>query len=244
VAKKVRSACVLPLRPSSIPFRRASTKAGSRHKEFINALTVYINHLSCVSYFKSQHIYFYEHRKIKLAMKYIFSVLWILCALLQAQAQHEHDSESKPVVNNAFDSIKSLVGNWKGTYKWTGIRTGEGEANFAYSLTGGGSAVIEHFMHKGQPFMTTVYHVDNTDIRATHYCATNTQPRFKADTYNEKENSINFQFVDVTNYLKPELGHISGIELKFERADRLLILWHYTSSKGDSLERIELTRTN
>jgi hypothetical protein len=47
-------------------------------------------------------------------------------------------------------------------------------------LTGNGSALVESLIMGGVPTMTTVYHLDEADLRMTHYCGAKNQPRLKA----------------------------------------------------------------
>ena len=69
-----------------------------------------------------------------------------------------------------FAQLKSLAGDWKGTFEWTGARTGKGSMNASYYLTGNGSALVENLIMEGAPIMTSVYHLDGVDLRMTHYC--------------------------------------------------------------------------
>src|SRR5262245_58184333 len=83
----------------------------------------------------------------------------------------------------AFEKLKTLAGNWEGTFKWTGARTDEGQMNVTYSLTGRGTTVIENLGDQNDPSMTTAYHMDNGSLRMTHFCGVGNQPRLKAIQY-------------------------------------------------------------
>ena len=167
----------------------------------------------------------------------------VLGAFLNARAQHDHGDNAKPEENKAFTMVKGLVGNWKGTFRWTGARKGEGEMDAHYYLTGNGSAVVEDLIAGGQPVMTSVYHLDGSDLRATHFCAANNQPRLKADAFNENEQSVNFQFVDITNLPTPGSPHVQGLELDFKSPDQVDVIFTFTSSGALSYEHITLNRT-
>src|SRR5438309_11983397 len=43
--------------------------------------------------------------------------------------------------------------------------------NAKYYLTGNGTTVVENLIVDGNANMTTVYHLDGADLRATHYCS-------------------------------------------------------------------------
>ena len=47
------------------------------------------------------------------------SFLLILAAnfVIVSKTQHEHSDSAKPVNNEQFNLIKTLVGNWKGSFK-------------------------------------------------------------------------------------------------------------------------------
>ena len=53
---------------------------------------------------------------------------------------------------------------------------------------------------------------------------------------------LRFVFVDATNLGDPPGPHVDGVELRFLDAAHAELFFHFTSAKGDSLERIALTR--
>lgn len=53
-----------------------------------------------------------------------------------------------------FDRLKTLTGDWEGTFEWSEGRTGSGTLSVSYSLTGGGSALVENLIMGGVPTMT------------------------------------------------------------------------------------------
>ena len=100
-----------------------------------------------------------------------------------------------------FERMRSLVGNWEGTLEWSGARSETGKLRVTYHLTGGGSALVEDLLMSETdiPTMTTVYHLDGSDLRMTHYCAAMNQPRLKAAVVDDATGTASFAFVDVTN---------------------------------------------
>ena len=80
----------------------------------------------------------------------------------------------------ALDQLKTLAGNWEGTFEWTGARTANGTMKAAYYTTGNGSAVVENLIMENATVMTSVYHLDVADLRMTHFCGAQNQPRLKA----------------------------------------------------------------
>ena len=149
------------------------------------------------------------------------------------------EEESKAM----FTKMKSLVGKWKGTFKWTGVRTGGGDIGAEYYLTGFGSSLIENlFTGDGTVSMTSVYHLDWDDLRMTHFCGANNHPRLKAAEMDVSVNTVSFEFIDITNFTNEGIGHVNGVSLEFPEPDLLNIVFNFTSSKGESTEYITMKR--
>lgn len=140
----------------------------------------------------------------------------------------------------ALDRIRALEGEWVGETWWSNDPDRRDPVTLAYRSTGHGSAVIEDFRMQGRSVMTTVYHVDGDDLRATHFCTRN-QPRLKATRF--AADVIGFDFVDITNLASPDAGHVSGLELRTATPDRLEIRFTYTRAGVDVYEHIELRRS-
>lgn len=102
-------------------------------------------------------------------MRQIFILLGAVLALLAGPGwAGEADPEDA-----RFEFLKGLAGTWVGT-------TPEGEQLFEFRLTAGGHAVEEREMIGTPMEMLTVYHMDGTDLVATHYCVLGNQPRATA----------------------------------------------------------------
>lgn len=139
--------------------------------------------------------------------------------------------------------LRGLAGDWEGTLEWTGGRTGTGPVRATYRLTGNGSAIVEDLVMNNAaiPSMTSVYHLDGPDLRMTHYCGANNQPRLKASRIDEERGVIQFSFVDATN-LSAQPAHVEAVEIRFLPDDRLVIEFTFTGGATKSLEHIELRR--
>lgn len=142
----------------------------------------------------------------------------------------------------AFQRLKDLVGNWEGTFAWSGGRTATGKMDAQYYTTGNGSAVVENLLVDGTPTMTSVYHLDGSDLRVTHFCGAQNQPRLKATAINADGSEITFSFVDITNLRSPEAGHVHGADLRFLDANHINLRFHFNSGDKDSDELIDLKR--
>ena len=142
----------------------------------------------------------------------------------------------------ALAKIRSLAGEWEGPFEWTGARTGSGTMRVSYSLTGYGSAVVENLSTGGDPSMTSVYHLDGADLRMTHFCGAQNQPRLKASRIDLTQGAVDFSFVDITNLKSPDAPHVNGAELRFIDADHITLTFLFESGAQKSRERIVLKR--
>ena len=105
----------------------------------------------------------------------------------------------------ALDQLKALAGNWEGTFEWTGGRTANGPMKATYYTTGNGSAVVENLITENAPVMTSVYHLDGADLRMTHFCGAQNQPRLKAGQIDLAKGSIDFDSVSYTHLTLPTI---------------------------------------
>ena len=139
-----------------------------------------------------------------------------------------------------FDRMRSLVGKWEGTFKWSDGRAGPLRAS--YYLTGNGSALVENLIMGDVPSMTTVYHLDGADLRMTHFCAAQNQPRLKATEFNEPDSSVAFSLIDVTN-AATHPAHVDAFALHIVDADDLTLTFDFRGASGKkAIETIVLRR--
>ncbi|MDJ0708900.1 MAG: hypothetical protein QNJ14_00850 [Woeseiaceae bacterium] len=122
---------------------------------------------------------------------------------------------------------ETLPGKWHGAYAdgtadnpigdWT-------ETSVEYELTAGGTALIENYVDdRGRPYMTTVYHQDNNDLRATHFCGARNHPRMIARKISHEERSVEFDFVDVANLKTVNSYHSRGLLLEIISEDSIIL---------------------
>jgi hypothetical protein len=166
----------------------------------------------------------------------------ILAALLAASPGIPAPATTPSAAAADLQRLRSLVGKWHGTVEWTGARTDEGEMDAVYSETGHGTAVVESLVSDGETIMTSVYHLDAGTLRMTHYCGVGNQPRLREEPPSEDPRRIRFAFVDATNLGDPPAPHVDGVEILFVDAAHVELSFHFTSPRGDSRERIALTR--
>ena len=163
----------------------------------------------------------------------LFALLF--CTLAFAQDKPSPAAES-------FSQMKSLVGEWSGTYQWSGGRNSGGQITVRYRMTGMGSALVEDLIQDGTPTMTTIYHLDGNDLRMTHYCGAQNQPRLKASQIDMAKKHIVFDFVDITNLKAPDAPHVYGFEMEMPSPTKLQLTFLFEGAGKQSRELISLTR--
>jgi hypothetical protein len=142
----------------------------------------------------------------------------------------------------ALDRMSALAGDWHGTMSWRGARSETGTITATYRVTAMGSAVVETLMSNGVPTMTSVYHLDGSDLRVTHYCGARNQPRLKADRVDLEEGVLDFDYVDATNLASPSAPHVNGIKLQFDGNDHLILEFRFVAADTVSYETLDLHR--
>jgi len=144
----------------------------------------------------------------------------------------------------ALEEMKSLAGDWAGTAEWTGARSGAYPMKASYYVTGNGSALVENLITEGSPVMTSVYHLDGADLRMTHFCGAQNQPRLKANQMDLASGVINFAFVDITNLRSPDAPHVHGMEMRLIDPNHIVVTFLFQSGNNQSREGIDLKRSS
>jgi hypothetical protein len=145
--------------------------------------------------------------------------------------------------SKALGQMKSLAGDWEGTAEWSGARTGTYPMSASYYVTGNGSALVENLIAEGSPVMTSVYHLDGADLRMTHFCGAQNQPRLKADQMDLAHGLINFAFVDITNLHSADAAHVHGMEMRLIDSNHINITFLFQAGEKESRELIDLKRS-
>ena len=139
------------------------------------------------------------------------------------------------VAEKDFNRLKALSGEW---YLTGGVRLGEElEANpdkafLDYSVSSGGHAVVEKLFVDQPQEMTTVYYLDQGQLRMDHYCSLGNQPRMIA--VSSPDNEIAFQLVGVDNMPDKNDLHISSHSLEFSGPNELTVYWGATEGQKDA----------
>ena len=178
----------------------------------------------------------FEKRHVGLTLA--LSVLWLgfdLSPVTRANA-NPAAAEGRVVTDldsqAAFERLKGLVGEWKGTWEPGSVPT-----TVTYTLTGNGSALIEDYA-VAETTMATIYHLDGDDLMLTHYCSIGNQPRMRAASMGEDFERIQFDFIDVTNLESG--GYSERLVVSMLEENRISL--RYTGSRTGRTSGVELER--
>jgi hypothetical protein len=136
-----------------------------------------------------------------------------------------------------WEKIKSLIGEWDGYVLEGGQKI---TTHISVRMTGDGSAVM-HWMGAGTPNeMITMFHMDKTELLATHYCAAHNQPRFRAVSSSQPTQVV-FEFKDGTN-IRPGDGFMRQLAITFVDADHHNETWGYDNNGKIESATFNMTR--
>src|SRR5438046_3295707 len=124
----------------------------------------------------------------------------------------------------AFDSLATLKGEWKGEQEGVKI-------SLVYTLTANGSAFMEEFRPESGPVMVTMFTVDGDHLIATHYCSAKNQPQMVTSAIADVQKPLEFSLARITGLKSPDAWHNTRLTVIQEDNDHLTQEWTY-QSKG------------
>jgi hypothetical protein len=156
-----------------------------------------------------------------------FKVGAVLFFLFIAMAGFAAEHKSAIVPNPAFDKMKTLDGVWVGT----AIEGGkELPTNTRFMLVSDDSALMS-WLNEGTPAeMVTMFHMDGSDLMATHYCSAHNQPRMIV-VPSDNPKQVLFRFKDGTN-IGPHDGHMQEVAFILDGPDHHVQVWTYVDEQG------------
>jgi hypothetical protein len=170
-------------------------------------------------------------------MKSLRVLIGILVIAVPVMAQTMKPAPSSPGAAS-FEKLKSLAGEWEGTMNEGGKQL---PSNTSFRVVSDGSALM-NVLASGTPYeMVTMFHMDNGDVLATHYCAGHNQPRFRLIPTSDP-NVLNFDFKDATNLPTPDAPHMVGLKVTFVDANHHIEDWTYLQDGKKSTSRFEFHR--
>lgn len=156
--------------------------------------------------------------------------------LLASTAVYSGDIKATRAIDPqaAFARLKTLAGEWQAS---------DGKEKLSYEVIGGGSALVERETSAAMPAMQTVYHLDGDRLMLTHYCMAGNQPRMVAQSFNAATGELQFRFLDATNLVDSNAGHMHNVTLKFIDDDHVKADWEfYKDGRRTTTESFEYAR--
>lgn len=128
----------------------------------------------------------------------------------------------------AFDQMKSLAGTWEGTL--------DGKAmHVSLRVTSMGNALMHEMTGAGRPDdPITMFNLDGDRLLLTHYCDAGNQPRMVA-TVSPDGKTITFNFVEATNLLSSQMGHMQRVIFSFIDPDHHTEEWEFAMADGKQM---------
>ena len=123
--------------------------------------------------------------------------------------------------SSSLDRFKALEGTWVAAEDGPMVKKGDLVAQ--YHVTGAGSAVVEELFPGTHHAMTTVYHLDGSDLVLTHYCMSGNQPRMRAKAADGAK--VAFAFDGGTNIDAKKDQHMHEATFEFVGKDELRSTW-------------------
>ena len=126
-----------------------------------------------------------------------------------------------PAASPALERFKSLAGEWVAAED--GPMSKKGDLVARYTVTAGGSAVVETVFPGSAHEMVTVYHADGSDLVLTHFCMEGNQPRMRAK--NAQGSHFDFAFDGGANIDPKRDRHMHSASLDLVGADEIRSVW-------------------
>lgn len=149
----------------------------------------------------------------------------------------EVNANTRLNVAEAFDEMKSLVGIWK--------KEGGKSPNFSVSfeLTANSSVLVETWLHNDKKHSFTMYHLDNENLLATHYCPQGNQPRLQL-AINSTISNLRFKFLDSTNLASLADSHQHSLGFEFSKdINKIIRKESYLSAAEEDFAELLLVRS-
>ncbi len=158
--------------------------------------------------------------------------------LVLGQGQLLNLAGQSTTASAGFERLKALAGAWEGTTKADGK---EIPVNTSFRVVSDGSALISDLMRGTPHEMVTVFHMNGSELMATHYCAAHNQPRFRMVPSSDPK-VIAFAFRDATNLASPSAPHMVRVKFTIVDANHHIEDWTFLANGQKSTRRFEFHR--
>lgn len=143
---------------------------------------------------------------------------------------------SQPAPANAFDRLKTLVGEWDGTDP-----AGKQVADTILLLSNN-TALEETSQTAKDNQMVTMYTPEGNRLALTHYCSKGNQPHLETPAVTASSNEFAFAFTSAANLASNDDMHMHGMRLKIEDNDHFSETWTLMANGKEQTKTFHLTR--
>jgi hypothetical protein len=139
----------------------------------------------------------------------------------------------------ALERLKALAGTWEGTI----VGPEKAPAKSIFSVTAGGTAVVEKMFPDTPHEMVTVYFLEGAALRVTHYCSAGNQPHMRFDARASTADDLRFAFDGGTGFDPKKDLHVHAARLTFSPDGALTEEWEFHNEGGkNGIHAMTLTR--
>jgi hypothetical protein len=125
----------------------------------------------------------------------------------------------------SFDTLKTLQGSWQGTLDGKSV-------NVTMRATSMGNTLMHEVRLSGQPDdPISMFHLEGDHLFMTHYCDAGNEPHMIATTSPDGK-TFTFDFVDATNLLSSQMGHMQHVVFTILDANHHTELWQFVMADG------------
>jgi hypothetical protein len=143
---------------------------------------------------------------------------------------------AQSAAQKSFEQLKSLAGSWEGTMEGQPL-------HISLRVTSSGNTLMHEMRGAGPDDPITMVHLDGDRLILTHYCDAGNQPRMAA-TISDDGKTIVFDFLDATNLLSSQHGHMQRVTFNFIDSDHHTEKWEFAMADGKQMGGLlDLKRT-
>lgn len=158
-----------------------------------------------------------------------------IAALISVLPAHADDPQPSDPAAIQFAKMAALVGTWRNAER------PDSPLRVRFSLTAGGTVLVESWERGSTPHSLTLYHRDGPDIIATHYCPQGNQPRLRSSATGPA-NRLTFSFLDATGLDDFEESHLIELGFDFSGTGELIRSERYKSGQDSEDTELRLVR--
>jgi hypothetical protein len=143
---------------------------------------------------------------------------------------------AQSAAQKSFEQLKALAGSWEGTFEGMPLHV-------SMRVTSRGNTLMHEMKGTGPDDPITMFHLDGERLLLTHYCDAGNQPRMAA-TISPDGKTIVFNFLEATNLLPSQHGHMQRVTFNFIDADHHTENWEFAMADGKQMGGVlDLKRT-